>query len=109
LYYVVYELLYLCTPFAVASHHWEESKLKPYKNNSVNNSDKNINDIFDPNEYKQLITKHNPIYDKKVTEIIGNSEKSELDVMTFHEVIRVANENTRENLYIPVSLLGSVS
>jgi len=46
---------------------------------------------------------------KKVTEIIGNSEKSELDVMTFHDVIRVANENTRENLYIPVSLLGSVS
>ena len=63
---------------------------------------------------------------KNVTEIYGNSEKSELDVMTFHDVIRVANEkregrcdalardkptneNARENLYIPVSLLGSVS
>jgi len=46
---------------------------------------------------------------KNVTEITGNSEKSELDVMTFHDVIRVANENTRENLYISVSLLGSVS
>jgi len=41
-------------------------------------------------------------------EITGNSEKSELDVMMFHDVIRVANENTRENLYTPVSLLGSV-
>jgi len=46
---------------------------------------------------------------KNVTEIIRNSEKSELDVMTFHDVIRVANENTRENLYIPGSLLESVS
>jgi len=46
---------------------------------------------------------------KNVTEITGNSEKSELDVMTFHDVIRVANENDRENLYIPVSLLGSIS
>jgi len=46
---------------------------------------------------------------KNVTEITGNSEKSELDVMTFHDVIRVANENARENLYIPVSLLGSIS
>jgi len=45
---------------------------------------------------------------KNVTEITGNSEKSKLDVMTFDDVIRVANENTRENLYIPVSLLGSV-
>ena len=43
---------------------------------------------------------------KNVTEITGNSE---LDVMTFHDVIRVANENARENLYIPVSLPGSVS
>jgi len=43
---------------------------------------------------------------KNVTEITGNSEKSELDVTTFHDVIRVANENARENLYIPVSLLG---
>jgi len=46
---------------------------------------------------------------KNVIEITGNSEKSELDAMTCHDVIRVANENTRENLYIPVSLLGSVS
>jgi len=46
---------------------------------------------------------------KNVTEIAGNSEKSELDVTTFHDVIRVASENARENLYIPVSLLGSVS
>jgi len=63
---------------------------------------------------------------KNVTEITGNSEKSELDVMTFHDVIRVANgkqegrcdvlardkltnEKVRENLYIPVSLPGSVS
>jgi len=46
---------------------------------------------------------------KNVTEITGNSEKSELDVMTFHDVIRVANGNARENLYIPVSLPGSVS
>ena len=46
---------------------------------------------------------------KNVTEITGNSEKSELDVMTFHNVIRVANENALENLHIPVSLLGSVS
>jgi len=46
---------------------------------------------------------------KSVTKLTGNSEKSELDVMTFHDVIRAANENTRENLYIPVSLLGSVS
>ena len=46
---------------------------------------------------------------KNVTEITGNSEKSELDVMTFHDVIRVANENARENLYTPVSLPGSVS
>ena len=45
---------------------------------------------------------------KNVTEITCNSEKSQLDVMTFHDVIRVANENTRDNLYIPVSLLGSV-
>jgi len=54
---------------------------------------------------------------KNVTEINGNSEKSELDVMTFHDVIPVANEkregrcdalacdkltneNARENLYI---------
>jgi len=44
---------------------------------------------------------------KNVIEIIGNSEQSELDVMTFHVVIRVANEHTRENLYIPVSLLES--
>ena len=29
--------------------------------------------------------------------------------MTFHDVIWVANESTRENLYILVSLLGSVS
>jgi len=43
---------------------------------------------------------------KNVTEITGNSE---LDVMTFHGVIRVADENARENLYIPVSLLGSIS
>jgi len=46
---------------------------------------------------------------KNVTEITGNSEKSKLDVMTFHDVIRVANENARENLYVPVSLPGSVS
>jgi len=46
---------------------------------------------------------------KNVTEITGNSEKSELDVMTFNDVIRVANENARENLYIPVSLPGSIS
>ena len=63
---------------------------------------------------------------KNVSEITGNSEKSDLDVMTFHDVIRVANEkqegrcdalardklineNARENLYIPVSLPGSVS
>jgi len=63
---------------------------------------------------------------KNVTEINGNSEKSERDVMTFHDVIRVANEkregrcdalardkltneNAREKLYIPVSLPGSVS
>jgi len=46
---------------------------------------------------------------KNVTEITGNSEKSELDVMTFHDVIRVASENARENLYILVSLIGSVS
>ena len=44
---------------------------------------------------------------KNVTEITCNSEKSQLDVMTFHDVIRVANENTRENLYISVSLLES--
>jgi len=44
---------------------------------------------------------------KNVTEIIGYSEKSEFDVMTFHDVVRVANENTRENLHIPVSLLES--
>jgi len=42
---------------------------------------------------------------KNVTEINGNSQKSELDVMTFHDVIRVASENARENLYIPVPLL----
>jgi len=29
---------------------------------------------------------------KNVTGITGDSEKSELDVMTFHDVIRVANE-----------------
>jgi len=29
---------------------------------------------------------------ENVTEITGNSEKSELDVMTFHDVIRVANK-----------------
>ena len=29
---------------------------------------------------------------KNVTEITGNSEKSELDLMTFHDVIRVANK-----------------
>jgi len=63
---------------------------------------------------------------KNVTEITGNSEKTELDVMPFHDVIRVANEkregrcnalardkltneNARENLYIPVSLPRSVS
>jgi len=63
---------------------------------------------------------------KNVTEITGNSENSQLDVMTFHDVIRVAsekregrcdalardkltNENARENLYIPVSFPGSVS
>jgi len=46
---------------------------------------------------------------KNVTEITGNSEKSELDEMTFHDVVRVANENARENLYIPVSFLSSVS
>jgi len=46
---------------------------------------------------------------KNVTEMTGNSEKSELDVMTFHDVIRVTNENARENLYIPVSFPGSVS
>ena len=46
---------------------------------------------------------------KNVTEITGNSEKSELDAMTFHDVIRVANENARENLYLPVSSLGSIS
>ena len=46
---------------------------------------------------------------KNVTEITVNSEKSELDVMTFHDAIRVANENARENSYIPVSLPGSVS
>ena len=45
---------------------------------------------------------------KNVTEIT-NSEKSDLDVMTFHDVIRVVNENARENLYIPVSLPGSAS
>jgi len=45
---------------------------------------------------------------KNLTEITGNSEKSELDVMTFHDVIRVTNAYARENLYIPVSLLGSV-
>jgi len=43
---------------------------------------------------------------KNVIEITGNSE---LDVMTFNDVTRLANENTRENLYIPVSLLGSAS
>jgi len=46
---------------------------------------------------------------KNVTEITGNSEKSELDAMTFHDIIRVANENARENLYLPVSSLGSIS
>jgi len=46
---------------------------------------------------------------KNLTEITVNSEKSELDVMTFHDVIQVVNENYRENLYIPVSLPGSVS
>jgi len=46
---------------------------------------------------------------KNVTEITSNSEKSELGVMTLHDVIRVANENAQENLYIPVSLPGSVS
>jgi len=63
---------------------------------------------------------------KNVTEITGNSEKSELDVMTFHDVIRVANEkregrcdalardkpaneHTRENWHIQVSLPGAVS
>jgi len=46
---------------------------------------------------------------QNVAEITGNSEKSELDVMTFRDVIRVANENAREILYIPVSLLGSIS
>ena len=45
---------------------------------------------------------------KNVTEIT-NSEKSDLDVMKFHDVIRVVNENARENLYIPVSLPGSAS
>jgi len=29
---------------------------------------------------------------KNVTHITGNSEKSELDVMTFHDVVQVANE-----------------
>jgi len=28
----------------------EESKPKPYKNNYINNPDKNTNNIFDPNE-----------------------------------------------------------
>jgi len=46
----LFELSYIYTPFAIASNHEEESKSKPYKNNSVNNSDKNINNIFDPNE-----------------------------------------------------------
>jgi len=46
---------------------------------------------------------------KNVTEITSNSEKSEPDVMTFHDFIRVANENMHENLYIPVSLLSAVS
>ena len=46
----LFELSYIYTPFAIGSHHQEESKPKPYKNNSVNNSDKNINNIFDPNE-----------------------------------------------------------
>jgi len=46
----LFELSYIYNPSAIASHHWEESKSKPYKYNSVNNSDKNINNIFDPNE-----------------------------------------------------------
>jgi len=49
-YCVLFELSYIYTPFAIASHQQEDSKSKPYKNNSVNNSDKNINNIFDPNE-----------------------------------------------------------
>jgi len=59
------ELLYIYTPFVIASHHQEESKPKPHKNNYVNNSDKNINNIFDPNGQKQIITKHSPNYGKK--------------------------------------------
>jgi len=35
---------------------------------------------------------------KKVTGITGDSEKSEFGVMTFHDVIRVANER-RETRY----------
>ena len=63
---------------------------------------------------------------KNVAKIPDNSEKSELDVMTSHDVVRVANEkregrcdalarekltneNAQENLYLPVSLPGSAS
>jgi len=45
----LFELLYIYTPFVITSHHQEESEPKPYKNNYVNNSDKNKNNIFDPN------------------------------------------------------------
>ena len=61
----LFELLYTCDPHVMASHHQEESELKPYKNNYINNSDKNRNNIFDPNGQKQIITKHSPNYDKK--------------------------------------------
>jgi len=46
----LFELSYIYTPFAVASHYQGESKSKPYQNNCVNNSDKKINNSFHPNE-----------------------------------------------------------
>jgi len=46
----LFEVSYIYTPFAIASRYQGEGKSKHSKNNSVNNSDKNINNIFDPNE-----------------------------------------------------------
>jgi len=40
---------------------------------------------------------------KNVIEITGNSEKSELDVMTFHDVIRVAMKMLKK-IYIYLCL-----
>jgi len=46
----LFELSFIYTPFALASHYQGESKPKPYKNNSVNSSYENVNNTFDPNE-----------------------------------------------------------